>query len=406
MSSDVRTALRRRWPRWLFAVVLTLLVVELGLRGAQHVHPGVRALLYIPRLESGYDDVASTEELLDRSIIGHSPYANFCGFILNSRGFLTPEYSDRTAEGTYRIVALGDSFTFKAGGVPYANQWTTLVQQRLEPRMGQKVEVINLGVAGVGPRFERRVWQLEGRKLAPDLVVLGLYVGNDFSDEIGAQLAGVSVSGSRELDSLLQLSCLARFARNLWLLRHGALESSELRAKHLPPQADASAKRRGGYEVEGYPAVFAASQPAFTEEAYTRMVGVAMWPYLRSQRAGFERAFDSVAEVLRDLASDVKQSGSRLVVVVIPAECQVDPAVRDRALAQMKQRLEEFDLDQCQRDLASFFAREGIEFIDLLPAFRERGASTRLYRLRDSHWDVSGNALAAEQIVDHLVPPK
>ena len=390
----------------LMALALTLLVVELGVRVFRGANAGVRALLYIPRLQSGYDDVTSTEELLDRTLIGHSPYANFCGFILNSRGFLSPEYTEQKAEGTYRVVAIGDSFTFKAGGVPFAAQWTTLLQQRLEQRMGRKVEMINLGMAGVGPRFEHRMWQLEGRRLAPDLVVLGLFVGNDFTDEDGAQLAGISASQSTSFDSVLRLSYTIRLVRNLWLLKHAELESTALREQHLAPQADASSERHGGYEDPGYPAVFPNRLPPFTEEAYSNMLGWLMSLNLRSNRAGFERSFDSVAQVLRELAAEVQAAGSHLVVVVMPSEFQVDTDVRDQVLARGKTRVEDYDFDEAQRELAAFFVREGIDFVDLLPAFRERGASIRLYRLRDTHWNLTGNALAAEQIAEHLVPPK
>ena len=41
---------------------------------------------------------------------------------------------------------------------------------------------------------------------------------------------------------------------------------------------------------------------------------------------------------------------------------------------------------------------EAIPFLDLLPAFVEAGQRTRLYKPRDTHWNLAGNRLAAEVI--------
>jgi hypothetical protein len=40
------------------------------------------------------------------------PFAVWGGFVMNAHGLATPAYSVDKPPGTWRIVALGDSFTF------------------------------------------------------------------------------------------------------------------------------------------------------------------------------------------------------------------------------------------------------------------------------------------------------
>jgi len=60
---------------------------------------------------------------------------------------------------------------------------------------------------------------------------------------------------------------------------------------------------------------------------------------------------------------------------------------------------EDFDLEKPQRILSEFFEREGIPYLDLLPALRESASNEDLYFWSDQHWNVAGNALAARLLV-------
>ncbi len=97
---------------------------------------------------------------------------------INSSGLRGEEHSLEKRPGVYRIAVLGDSFTF---GMSVNLEDT--YPKRLEKLLQQQkpsVEVINFGVIG------HNMWQhyemLRRRVLAyhPDLVVLGLFAGDDF----------------------------------------------------------------------------------------------------------------------------------------------------------------------------------------------------------------------------------
>ena len=80
--------------------------------------------------------------------------------------------------GEYRIVVLGDSFTF-GPGVEYDHLYTTLLGSRLA-RTHPEVKVINLAVEGYNIIQYEAVLEEVGLKLQPDLVLLAMFPVNDF----------------------------------------------------------------------------------------------------------------------------------------------------------------------------------------------------------------------------------
>lgn len=370
----------------------TLVLLELGLRLVHRSSAQLRSLLYAPHLAPGFESVGSREELLARTILGQRPGALVSGFHLNSRGFLTPQYDERKAPDTFRIVALGDSFTFKAGEVPFDAQWTTLLGRGLAETWKREVELINLGMPGVGPRFEQRLWQLEGANLAPDLVLLTLYVGNDFTDEEGLYHLGMYATGSRLGDALVKHSLAARLARNLWRREHGEREHAQ------STESSETSSASFGVELASYAANYDDDRPSFTEDAYLDIGKFRMEVLSRARRSGLERSVDAVADLLVELQREVKAAGARFVVVIAPDEFQIDPALAAKAIERAGLRAQDCELDSAQQLLTERLRRDGLEFVDLLPAFRSRAAAERLYRPLDSHWNRAGNRLAAEEL--------
>ena len=92
----------------------------------------------------------------------------------NSRGLRGPqEYAYHRTTGIGRIAVLGDSFTYGLGVAD--NQTYAAEIQRI---IDHRYEVLNFGVNGYGTDQQLLYWLTEGRKYAPDVVVLGYYVSN------------------------------------------------------------------------------------------------------------------------------------------------------------------------------------------------------------------------------------
>jgi lysophospholipase L1-like esterase len=378
-------------PQLALGLVLGLITLEVGLRLARPHHEGLKALLYLPTVATEYEAIASTRELLESSLMGYHPLEPSEGFIHNSRGFRTPEYDPRRAPGTRRIVVLGDSFTYSSGGVPWSQLWPTELGHRLAEAGGGPVEIINLGTPAVGPRFELRLWELEGERLTPDLVILGFFVGNDFTDE-----AGVPLSPSAE-GFLVRHGLVFRLARNLVRLRAAGV--SPVAAAPEPPASPLA----GGFELPGARESYDPEQGFFADrDAYLRTERERVMLCARSHRAQFERLLAAVTPVLVRLHRQVRASGSDLVVLIIPDEFQVAPELLAEVLTRFDIPPSEIDLDLPQRRLAEVLHREGIRFYDALPALAEETRERRLYEPQDTHWNAVGNGFVAERLADYL----
>ena len=88
---------------------------------------------------------------------------------INNLGFRDKEVN-LTAPHPYRIVAIGDSFTY-GWGVEAEQAWPKQLEQRLA-KDGHPVEVFNLGKPGAGPPYYAELAERALPILKPDLVVV------------------------------------------------------------------------------------------------------------------------------------------------------------------------------------------------------------------------------------------
>ena len=139
------------------------------------------------------------------------PFAPDWNFHLNSRGFKDVEFSTRKAAGTIRILGIGDSFAF--GIVPYEYNYLTLVEQDLK-QSGHNVELINMGIPGIGPREYLSLLVNEGFALEPDRVLLSFFIGNDFEE-----------SRKRKLISYSYVASLITYVLDRWSKFEGQIVS-------------------------------------------------------------------------------------------------------------------------------------------------------------------------------------
>jgi hypothetical protein len=396
MRSTASKARRVARPLALGALqlVAVLLLVEVGLRLFAPHRPALRALLYTPHAATRFEDAKDLSELLDESLLGYRPFTTVSGFVLNSRSLRTREYTNAKPPGVRRVLAIGDSFAFDSGGLPHRDHWPTVLERRLAARAEQPVEVLRLGVPGTGTQFQLRLWQLEGRYLDADAVVLAFFVGNDFSEN-----GGTLAKPSGLADRVGARSVSFRLARNLWRAWRGALRLEPFHlTRPAPPQAG---EPRGGYPIGSYAERFDPQRPTFTESAFLAIERDRMSLLHSSRRAGFDRLFAQTGAVLEALAREVREAGAELVVLIVPDEFQVDAALARDVARSARSDLAEYDLELPQRRLVAWLASRGIAAVDLLPTFRAAGATERLYQPRDTHWNAAGNALAAQQLLEY-----
>jgi len=377
-------------------LVIAVVVLEIALRVIAP-RTGIRRLLYQPAATTFYQSLKSIEELLDRSILGFVPHTESYGYVLNAKGLRTTEYIVEKPRDVFRVLAFGDSFTWASGGLPHEQHWPTVLEKKLRGSLGGSVEVLRLGVPATGPDFQFRLWQIEGSRLDPDLVILGFFVGNDFVDHRGRK----ATKGLREhpmLDLLGDYSFGFRLARNLVRVTRGVAAGHG----HGRENDGNTGHDLGGYPIADYSRTFRLDRPTFRREKFMEIEARRMALCLEENNASFEFLLDKVGATLMAFHQEVEDMGGRFVVMVIPDEYQVDPALAQEAAAVQGRVLEEYDLKRPSRRLGEYLNDRSVDVLDLTPEFIRVGGDLRLYRRRDTHWNRSGNRLAADLLDRYL----
>lgn len=91
---------------------------------------------------------------------------------INSEGFLGKGFTEEKSANAFRILFLGDSFTFGIGASE-GNGFVEALAKHFETRKGTvQVEVMNAGTPGSDPVFHLQVLKRQMLKYKPDLVVM------------------------------------------------------------------------------------------------------------------------------------------------------------------------------------------------------------------------------------------
>ena len=291
------------------------------------------------------------------------PGTEYFGFPVNSHGFVDVEPEFKKPQGTYRVLGIGDSFVF--GVVPYPDNFLTVLEDELK-ETHPEVEVLNMGVPRADTSDYLLLLRQEGLRLDPDFVIVHFYIGNDFY---------FNPKHTEEPRSFL-----GAFLRYVF---------------RIMPQFEAQVHRGKLAYDDDAPTV---SVERFIEIEMRRV------PLFdvneRRHRKWFPKVSANLA-ALRDLSRD---RGARFLVVILPEELQVSTETRRLVRkADPDDAARRYDWTLPNRALRRELDRLGIPYLDLLPRFRKAGLETRLYKPRDTHWNVRGNRLAAETMRDFLI---
>ena len=99
----------------------------------------------------------------------------------NSQGFKDYEFSLEKPDNTFRIIALGDSFT-EGQWVDVNDTWPKQLEKKLnELNSSYQFQVFNFGVGGSCTLEELKLFKEKAIRYSPDMIILGFY-GNDWED--------------------------------------------------------------------------------------------------------------------------------------------------------------------------------------------------------------------------------
>jgi len=262
----------------------------------------------------------------------------------NSFGFRDVEHEIAKAPGTFRLLGLGDSFTYGIGA-SLRETYLSRLEVLLNHRAGvhPKIEVIKAGVPRYFPQAERILLENDGVKFRPDVVVVGILPNDLIDTYLGIDAVTADRSGylkTREAKELGEAGVL--------VYRHSHVGRLLLRA-YIDWRL---VVRSRGLLRQG----------RFPEKE---------WEKMESEFAHMTALVDSI--------------GAKLVLVHIP---QKGPwTVEDEHLPTR---------------LAAWAAKNRVSFVDLLPAMKSSPAPDQLYYAKDGHCTPEGYAVIAQTIFSYL----
>ena len=379
----------------LVAALLSLLAGEAVVRLAATWLPAVR-LLAEP-VGSRLHEPQSFAEFREAFADHLEPFREWWGFRSNSLGFHDVEFAAKLPDGAFRVVALGDSFAY--GTVPYPHAHLTITERWIDARMRRSpgggaataFEIDNLGVPASGLSDYELVYHFVGRGLAPDLVLVHVYLGNDPQDFADAQRFGAASSRPRSW----LLTFLSRARRLLLERARGGGVAAE------PSGATGTAGEPSGPRVfrDEDPEL---SRPMFSDTAFAdilrnelRMLTVPGTEPDLPDWPAFLAALDG-------LVRHVQADGTRVALVLAPSRLQVHPEELHQVTARSGLQSTHVDPTLPNRRITERAAALGLPVIDLTPALAAARVGGRLYLVNDTHWSLRGNAVAAAELARQL----
>lgn len=278
-------------------------------------------------------------------------------------------------EGVFRILGVSDSFGMHRG----LNNYHWILMDSLESKK-VPVELVNFSVSGYQPMDELQVVQRFAARYQPDLLLHGVYVGNDFQNTGGDRVYVCGLYLHRFTDNRAFRPKYFLFFK--WIRWQVRLLK---RAVYILYTSVADKPKRDFFTEDELMKTELAFLRSCTSDAPVRM------------------KWDDTLAAIHGIQEEAAKMGARYVMVIHPDQCQVESIIRSRLIEEFHLNPETFDLELPQRYLMDDCRKAGVPCLDLLPAFREKGAGGGLYSRNDTHWNDEGNRLAAECIEEFLL---
>lgn len=294
---------------------------------------------------------------------------------VNRHGLRGPQIGAPSA-GTLRVLAIGDSFVFGVGVEDDETFVASLAARLTRPE--RPAEGLNAGVPTFGVPDAESWLARHGLDLEPDVVVLGVFLGNDLIDASPDRPAIHLVDG-------LMVPAASPRGLKAWLHRRSHLYVA-LKGLLERPALESLRARLG----LGEPWTVRTLREEFT--VYHRDAPRALAPAIAATDGALER-----------LAASARASGFTLLALLIPSEVQLDRARWNDALAALKLAPEAHDPAMPGRILRRLLTKHGIPAVDPAPRLAARMASgEELYFALDRHWTAAGHAVAAAELALYL----
>lgn len=141
--------------------------------------------------------------------------------------------------------------------------------------------------------------------------------------------------------------------------------------------------------------------PSFSEAYFLEIEAMRTEVYEQSSPMLSER-LPRVMNWIDGIKTVCENNGIQLFVMLIPDELQVNTELQERVQEKIGADKDGLDFDRPNKRLGEELRARNIRYLDLLEPFRLSSRAIRLYKPRDTHWNIAGNQLAADLLQDFL----
>lgn len=324
---------------------------------------------------------------------------------VNNLGFRGKDFAPQKRKG-YRVVALGDSFTFGWGN-PIQDTWPQILEHNLQKR-GIEVEVANLGRPGLYPAHYAQIAEKAVPLLEPDLVVVAVTQGDDLAQTMAAAAArrnrtlaqaawtNIKVGLKNTFPHFLKLSGIAQAA-----LPEGFEAAAAFRkqmADEIPRLSPPERARLDRIDPE-IRAMFSKGElnPAMLFDALRRPDEIRRTLDLTD--TSVREGIAMMASEFRKIKTIAESFGGKTVVVSLPNGLFAAPAFL-KISARLGTDIDDGFLSARAMDDAIRLAASeaGTDFVEITQVFREEEKKRELFYVFDGHYNGAGQRLFAESI--------
>jgi hypothetical protein len=328
----------------------------------------------------------------------------------NQYGFNDRDYPLEKEPGNYRIVVIGDSYSW-AGNLD--GNYTAILEKQFEDYYGApKVDVINVGFPMADPPMYLGMLKKYGLMFHPDLVVLGFFVGNDLHTPVNQKRivlndTFIDIDRTKEV-KIFGYPLIAQSRVWLFLQQRYRIFQEQLKLQQAQQQSQGQFELMEGAVAQETPAPNPSPDPPpmYSEETFLE---IERWKleinHIADYEAGkFTPQFEYSLQAVVEMAEILKEKNIPFVVAIYPSEYQINPTLGEKIFTTYQLNPEDYYLELPQKVVIETLKAHGIDYLDMLDPFQEAGKEKVLYLLRDTHWNLTGNQLAANLLFNRLKP--
>jgi hypothetical protein len=293
---------------------------------------------------------------------------------LGALGYRPEKVSGGKSPGTYRILSIGDSYVY---GITRPEFTVSALLERELDAAGTNgdVEVINLGVPGVGFPEYMAIYNFWSGRIAHDAVIFAIHAGTDWIDlRFSPPYRALGDALVREPGNLVApgvINALSSGGASTWSFAP-------------PPSADER------YE----------SQVQFDDDSYLRVMRAWGSTYMLDRLAELADGYAWARRFLL-FADEIARRGTKVLLVVTPSPLAASANWRQRVIAAEGLKVVDLDPGLPGALLKRLAVRDGrqISLMDLTNCLADQDRpSTPVFYGTNVHWSVEGSQVVANTL--------